>query len=105
VKTIIPDTPARPYAEIPTGRGFALRVSRSVFRGRHRVDVRHLFEVRPGDPDTRQPTKKGANVPIDLLPQLRAALQAIEADALREGLLEPEDYTDNGLALPEELTR
>ena len=86
--------------DIPTGRGFALRVSRSTFRGRERLDIRHYFEVRPGDPDTRQPTKKGVNVPLDLLPALLAALHAVEAEALAAGLLEPEDYENAGLPVP-----
>jgi len=66
--------------EIPTGRGFAIRISRTEWRGRARADIRHCFEVRPGDPDTRQPTKKG----LDLL---------------------SEDYENEGLEPPQALRR
>ena len=86
--------------DIPTGRGYGVRVSRSTFRGRERLDVRHFFEARPGDPDTRRPTKKGVNLPLDLLPALLAALHAVEAEALGAGLLEPEDYENAGLPVP-----
>lgn len=86
--------------EWTTGRGFALRVSRSDWRGRARVDVRMFFEVRPGDPDTRQPTKKGISAVIEDLPRLLAALHKIEADAIREGQLGPEDYENAGLPAP-----
>jgi len=86
--------------DIPTGRGYCVRVSRSTFRGRERLDVRHFFEARPGDPDTRRPTKKGVNLPLELLPQLLAALHAIEREAIRDGELLPEDYENAGLPVP-----
>jgi hypothetical protein len=73
--------------EIPTGRGFAVRVSRSNWRGRERVDVRHVYEFTPGDPDTRQPTQKGVALSLDLLPRLLAALREIEAEAIRDGTI------------------
>lgn len=90
----------RVYAEIPTGRGFAVRVTRSDFRGKPRVDVRHYFEARPGDPDTMAPTKKGASLPLELLPTLLDALRHAEADAIRDGALLAEDYENAGLPVP-----
>lgn len=90
-------------AEIPKARGYAVRVSRDRFRDRERIDVREFYEVRPGDPDTRQPTKKGISLPIDQLPQLRAALEEAERGALAAGLLEVEGYTNAGLPVPPEL--
>jgi len=86
--------------DIPTGRGYCVRVSRSRFRGRERLDVRHYFEARPGDPDTRRPTKKGVNLPLDLLPALLAALHAIEREAIEAGELLAEDYENAGLPAP-----
>lgn len=90
--------------DIPTGRGYCVRVSRSRFRGKERLDVRHYFEARPGDPDTRQPTKKGVNLPLEHLPRLLAALHAIEREAIRDGELLPEDYENAGLEPPATLT-
>jgi hypothetical protein len=86
--------------EITTGRGFAVRISCNTWRGNPRVDVRHVFEVRPGDPDTRQPTRKGVSLPLDLLPRLLAALHAIEAAAIAAGELLAEDYGNAGLPVP-----
>lgn len=86
--------------DIPTGRGYCVRVSRSRFRGKERLDVRHFFEARPGDPDTRRPTKKGVNLPLEHLPRLLAALHAIEREAIRDGELLPEDYENAGLPVP-----
>lgn len=91
--------------EIPTGRGFAVRIARTEWRGKARVDVRHVFEVRPGDPDTRQPTRKGVSLPLDLLPRLLAGLHQIEADAITAGELLPEDYENEGLEAPPALRR
>jgi len=89
--------------EIPTGRGFAIRISRTTWRGKARADVRHCFEVRPGDPDTRQPTRKGISLPLDLLPRLLAGLHQIERDAIAAGELRAEDY--EGLEVPPALRR
>lgn len=89
--------------EIPTGRGFAVRISRTEWRGKARADIRHVFEVRPGDHDTRQPTRKGVSLPLDLLPRLLVGLHRIEADAIKAGELLPEDY--EGLEVPAALRR
>lgn len=94
---------ARYYGAIPKCRGVDIRVQRSEFRGKPRLDIREHFEFRPGDPDSASPTKKGVNVPVQDLPRLLALLKAAEADALTGGLLELEDYEDAGLPLPAEL--
>ena len=90
--------------EIPTGRGYGVRVSRSKFRGKERLDVRHFFEARPGYPDTRQPTKKGVSLLLEHLPRLLAALRQIEAEAIEAGELLAEDYENAGLEPPATLT-
>jgi hypothetical protein len=90
--------------EIPAGRGFAVRIARTTWRGKSRVDVRQVFEVRPGYPDTRQPTKKGVSLLLEDLPRLLAALRQIEAEAIEAGELLPEDYENAGLEPPATLT-
>jgi|SRR5690606_583684 len=86
--------------EIPAGRGFAVRIARTTWRGKSRVDVRQVFEVRPGYPDTRQPTKKGVSLLLEDLPRLLAALRQIEAEAIEAGELLPEDYENAGVEPP-----
>ena len=88
--------------EIETGRGFAVRVARTTWRGKNRVDVRQVFEVRPGDPDSRQPTRRGVSLRLEYLPRLLAALRRIEAEAIEAGELLPEDYENAGLEPPAE---
>lgn len=86
--------------EIPAGRGFAVRIARTTWRGKSRVDVRQVFEVRPGYPETRQPTKKGVSLLLEDLPRLLAALHAIGAEAIEAGELLAEDYENAGLEPP-----
>jgi len=86
--------------EIPAGRGLAVRIARTTWRGKSRVDVRQVFEVRPGHPETRQPTKKGVSLLLEHLPRLLAALHAIEREAIEAGELLPEDYENAGLPAP-----
>lgn len=86
--------------EIPVSRGFAVRIARTTWRGKNRVDVRTVFEARPGYPATRQPTKKGVSLLLEDLPRLLAALRRIEAEAIEAGELLPEDYQNAGLEPP-----
>ena len=93
----------RSYDDIPTGRGTCVRVSRTTYRGRERVDIRTMFEARPGDPGTRTPTKKGVSLLLEDLPRLLVALHALERDAIAAGELLPEDYENAGAPLPDAL--
>ena len=77
------------YAELPRGRGAVLRIARDTYQGHELVGIREWYEYRPGDPDTLRPSKSGVNVSVRRLPELIAALQAAEADAIRQGLLKP----------------
>ena len=86
---------------IPKTRGVEIRVSRSRYRNRERVDVREY--VGFGEPDSMKPTKRGVNLPLEHLPRLLAALHAIEREAIRDGELLPEDYENAGLEPPPEL--
>lgn len=97
------NTQPKTYRDLERPDGAAIRVARTVFKGRVYVDVRYYF--RAGDTDELRPTKKGAALRIGELPALRAAIEAAEQDALRDGLLEPEHYTDTGLAVPEPLRK
>jgi hypothetical protein len=91
------------YGAIPKVRGVGVQVQRSEFRGKARLDIREHYEFRPGDPDSARPTKKGISIPIRDLPRLMKLLNAAEADALRLGLLELEDYDEAGIPGPAEL--
>lgn len=86
--------------DIAKGPGFLVRVAASEYRERWRLDIREHFLARLADSGSAAPTRKGVNLPLEYLPQLRAALEAVEADALRAGLLLPEDYENAGLPVP-----
>lgn len=60
---------------IPKTRGVEIRVSRSRYRNRERVDVRGY--VGFGEPDSMKPTKRGVNLPGEALPDLVRALEAL----------------------------
>lgn len=91
------------YATIPTAPGYAVRVSRSEYRGRVRLDIRHVFEAEPGAPGPWWPTKRGVSLLVERLPELLHALRELERDAIRRGELLAEDYETAGLPVPPEL--
>ena len=82
------------YAELPRARGAVLRIARDTYQGHELVGIREWFEYRPGDPDTLRPNKSGLSIPPGRLPQLIAALQEAEADAIEQGLLKPTARAD-----------
>ena len=55
----------------------------SVFHGHQLADVRVYFETDDG---TLRPTKKGLAIGLDLLPELRAAVEALERAVAARGL-------------------
>ncbi len=62
--------------EFESGRD-TIRASVSSYRGRLYADLRKWYEPSPGEP--LRPTPKGVNVLVDQLPELKAAIAAIEA--------------------------
>jgi hypothetical protein len=91
----------RIYGEIPKVRGVVVLITRSQFRDQERLDIREFVEDRPGTPDSRQPTRKGVNLPLAKLPALVAALQAAAGEALEAGNLKPADFHKAGLSVPD----
>ncbi len=90
----------RTYGEIPKGRGVVVLITRSQFRDMERCDIREFVDFRPGDPDTRKPTKSGVNLPVAKVPALLTALHKLEADAIADGTLRPHHYRAAGLEPP-----
>jgi hypothetical protein len=86
----------RIYGEIPKVRGVVVLVTRN----QERLDIREFVEDRPGTPDSRQPTRKGVNLPLAKLPALVAALQRAEADAIKGGSLKARHYIECGAPVP-----
>jgi hypothetical protein len=87
--TLINSTPLR--------AGEELRVTLSPYRGQCYLHARRYYR----DGEVWKPGK-GLAVRVDMLPWLLAALHTTEAEALRSGLLFPEDYENAGLPAPEE---
>ena len=87
-------------ADVRRPAGEFYRITLCVFRCTARLDVREYVERRPGDPESAQPTEKGLNVPVDLIPRMRQALQEAEVTALADHDLTNWDYTRAGLAAP-----
>lgn len=91
-----------PTYTIPKNRDTEVRVTRSTFQGRERLDVREYW--RPEEGQKHVATKRGVNVRLEDLPRVLDALRKVEADAIRSGDLVAEDYTSAGLDLPAALT-
>jgi hypothetical protein len=88
------------YGEIPKARGAVILITRNQFRDMQRCDIREVVEYRPGDPDTRRPTKWGVNLPVAKVPALLTALQKMEADAIADGTLKARHYIEAGAPVP-----
>jgi hypothetical protein len=63
-----------------------LRVSLDHFRGHDLLDIRVFAAFTAAN--VPMPTKKGLSIRVDLIPELREALEAAEAKARELGLLE-----------------
>lgn len=87
--------------DIPKGRGEFFRVEISRFRSLDRLDLRQYWTPEGGQPTG---TRRGINLPITDLPLMRSILQAAEAEALHNGLLDEEAYHMHGLSVPLELS-
>jgi len=75
----------RVIATIPSGRrGEELRVSLNTFKGRHYFAMRIWYTDDAGE---LKPSGKGANLKIDLLPDIAEAVSKALAVARDEGLL------------------
>lgn len=79
------ERPNEPIAIIEKARTVDVRVSLSEYNGRTYLDVRQFVVVdATGD---RVPTRKGVTLPVGKISELRAALEATEAEARDRGLL------------------
>lgn len=58
---------------IHAGDKWDIRASRSQFKGVDRIDIRTFVDIE----GERRPTKKGVSIPLDRLPDLITALQAL----------------------------
>ena len=74
-----------------------IRIELGEYRGHRLVNLRTWWS----DGSSWRPSKKGLVVQVSSLPELRAALEELEAEALKRGLLEIEDYEQAGLPAPE----
>jgi len=83
--TTMPPDGDRIIAAIPSGRrGEELRVSLNTFKGRHYFAIRIWYTDEAGE---LKPSGKGANVKIDLLPDIAEAVNKALAEARDQGLL------------------
>lgn len=71
-------------AEIPKNTRETLRVGLSKFNGHDLINMRVWFEAESGE---HRPGKAGVALRVALLPELIAALQKTEAEAIHRGLL------------------
>lgn len=78
--------------------GEELRVMLSPYRGQTYLHLRRWYR----DGEVWKPGK-GLAVRIDMLPWLLGALRTTEAELLRAGRLEREDFEAHGLPVPPEL--
>jgi hypothetical protein len=67
------------YLELTRAGGNVVRLTRSAFQGKERIDLRVHFTTEDGK---TLPTKKGINLSVRDVPALRAALDRADTDAL-----------------------
>ena len=68
-----------------------VRVSLTEYRGRKLVDVRVYYSDNEGQ---YRPTKKGVALSVDVYPDFKRAMLALEKVLLERDLLSPEDLAD-----------
>ena len=68
-----------------------VRVSLTEYRGRKLVDVRVYYADNEGQ---YRPTKKGVSLNVDVYPDFKRAMLALEKILLERDLISPEDLTD-----------
>ena len=68
-----------------------VRVSLTEYRGRKLVDVRVYYTDDEGQ---YRPTKKGVSLSLDVYPDFKRALVALDKILLERELLSPEDLAD-----------
>ena len=68
-----------------------VRVSLTEYRGRKLVDVRVYYSDSEGQ---YRPTKKGVALSVDVYPDFKRAMLALEKILLERDLLSPEDLAD-----------
>ena len=68
-----------------------VRVSLTEYRGRKLVDVRVHYADDEGQ---YRPTKKGVSLSLDVYPDFKRALAALEKILLERDFISPEDLTD-----------
>ena len=83
-----PDTPIPPVAVIDKNKAERVHVTLSSYKGARLIDVRTYYTDAKGED---RATAKGITLRIALLPELRKALQDAEVEAVRCGLLQPEE--------------
>ncbi len=66
-----------------------IRISLSDFRRKKYIDIRSYFEVEKGK--DRKPTRKGVTFSVELYPQFKKAIKALEDSLLAKALIEKED--------------
>lgn len=75
--------PDDPIYEFRKNAQEVVRASLSFYHGHQLADIRAYYQAEDG---TFRPTKKGLSVGLDLLPELRAAIEALEAAAAKRGI-------------------
>ena len=68
-----------------------VRVSLTEYRGRKLVDVRVYYADNEGQ---YRPTKKGVSLSVDVYPDFKRAMLALEKILLERDLISPEDLAD-----------
>ena len=68
-----------------------VRVSLTEYRGRKLVDIRVYYSDSEGQ---YRPTKKGVALSVDVYPDFKRAMLALEKILLERDLLSPEDLAD-----------
>lgn len=68
-----------------------VRVSLTEYRGRKLVDVRVYYSDSEGQ---YRPTKKGVALSVDVYPDFKRAMLALEKILLERDLISPEDLAD-----------
>lgn len=77
------------FGEIQKGAA-VVRISRSYFQGRERIDIREWY--KPATGEELRPSQRGVSLEIGQLPALLSAMRAAAKSAVSDGLLNRADF-------------
>ena len=74
----------------PKGKGEEIQVAIRTFKGKHYIDLRQWFQGK--NEATFLPTKKGVSFPLELITELRKAVERLSKAVVKFQVKEPDEF-------------